>query len=98
MGVHASTASRTIAGKYVETTFGIFPLSYFFKAGTGGKSRTSIKERIQAIVEAEDKAHPFSDDEICAKLKEEGTTISRRTVAKYRAELGVAGCNDRRGF
>ena len=98
LGVHASTASRAIAGKYVETTYGIYPLSYFFKAGAGDKSRTSIKERIQTIIDAENRAEPLSDDAICDMLKAEGTTISRRTVAKYRGELRIAGCNDRKCF
>jgi RNA polymerase sigma-54 factor len=98
LGVHPSTASRAIANKYVETCFGIFPLKYFFKAGSAGKSRTSIKEKVQAIIEREDKRKPFSDDEIAAKLKEQGLTISRRTVAKYRGELNVPGCNERKGF
>jgi RNA polymerase sigma-54 factor len=98
IGVHASTVSRAIAGKYLETNQGIFSFGYFFKAGAGTKSRTSIKQKIQAIVDAEDKGHPLSDDEICSKLKLEQINISRRTVAKYRAELGVPGCNDRKSF
>lgn len=98
IGVHASTVSRAIAGKYLETDQGIFPFDYFFKAGAGDKSRTSIKQKIQAIVDAEDKQKPLSDDDICSMLKLEQISISRRTVAKYRAELGVPGCNDRKGF
>lgn len=98
IGVHASTVSRAIAGKYLETDQGIFPFGYFFKAGAGDKSRTSIKQKIQAIINAEDKKKPLSDDEICSKLKLEQIDISRRTVAKYRAELGIPGCNDRKGF
>ncbi len=98
IGVHASTVSRAIAGKYLETDQGIFPFSYFFKAGAGATSRTSIKQKVQTIIGAEDKQNPLSDDEICAKLKLERINISRRTVAKYRAELGVPGCSDRRGF
>jgi RNA polymerase sigma-54 factor len=98
IGVHASTVSRAIAGKYLETDQGIFPFSYFFKAGAGETSRTSIKQKIQMIVDAEDKKNPLSDDEICTKLKLERISISRRTVAKYRAELGVPGCGDRKGF
>ena len=98
IGVHASTVSRAIAGKYLETDQGIFPFSYFFKAGAGDKSRTSIKQKIRAIVDAEDKQNPLSDDEICSKLKLEQISISRRTVAKYRAELGIPGCSDRKGF
>ena len=98
IGVHASTVSRAIAGKYLETDQGIFPFGYFFKAGSGDKSRTSIKQKIRAIVDAEDKQNPLSDDEICSKLKPEQIKISRRTVAKYRAELGIPGCGDRKGF
>ena len=98
IGVHASTVSRAIAGKYLETDQGIFPFGYFFKAGAGDKSRTSIKQKIRAIINAEDKKNPLSDEEICSKLKLEQIDISRRTVAKYRAELGVPGCNDRKGF
>ena len=98
IGVHASTVSRAIAGKYLETDQGIFPFGYFFKAGAGDKSRTSIKQKIQAIVDSEDKENPLSDDEICSRLKLEQISISRRTVAKYRAELGVPGCSDRKGF
>ncbi|MBM3332422.1 RNA polymerase factor sigma-54 [candidate division WOR-3 bacterium] len=98
IGVHASTVSRAIAGKYLETDQGIFPFGYFFKAGAGDKSRTSIKQKIQAIVNAEDRQKPLSDDEICTMLKTERISISRRTVAKYRAELGVPACNDRKCF
>jgi len=98
IGVHPSTISRAIAGKYLETDHGIFPFSHFFKAGAGGTARTSIKQKIRAVIDAEDKHGPLSDDAICSKLKPEGIRISRRTVAKYRAELGIPGCNDRRGF
>ena len=98
VGVHPSTVSRAIAGKYLETDQGIFPFGYFFKAGAGDKSRTSIKQKIQVMINSEDKQKPLSDDEVCSMLKLERITISRRTVAKYRAELGVPGCNDRKGF
>ncbi|MEO0080055.1 MAG: RNA polymerase factor sigma-54 [candidate division WOR-3 bacterium] len=98
LGVHPSTVSRAIAGKFIETEFGIFPLKHFFKAGTGTTARTSIKEKIHDLIEAEDKKRPYSDEEICARLKEQGIVISRRTVAKYRAELGIPGCNERKAF
>uniref|UniRef100_A0A7C4GHA6 RNA polymerase sigma-54 factor n=1 Tax=candidate division WOR-3 bacterium TaxID=2052148 RepID=A0A7C4GHA6_UNCW3 len=98
LGVHASTASRAIAGKYVETAYGIFPLKHFFRSGSDNISRTSIKERIQAMIDAEDKHNPLTDEEVCARLKEQGITISRRTAAKYRAELGIGGLNERRAF
>ena len=96
LGVHPSTASRATAGKYVETCYGIFPLKHFFKAGSGGKSRASIKERVKQIIEKEDTSRPLSDDEVALLLAEEGTKIARRTVAKYRDELGIPG-RSRRG-
>lgn len=98
LNVNPSTISRATAGKYVETPFGIFPLKHFFKAGASDKSRTSIKQIIKAIIDAEDKSKPLSDDEICARLKERAITVSRRTVAKYRAELRVPGCGQRRSL
>jgi len=98
LGVHPSTASRAIAGKYVETAYGIFPLKHFFRSGSDNVSRTGIKQRIQAIISAEDKQCPLSDDEICAQLRDQGIRISRRTVAKYRAEMGLGGGSERRAF
>ncbi len=95
LGVHPSTASRATAGKYVETSYGIFPLKHFFKAGTGAKSRASIKRKVQLIVENENKAKPLSDDEIGGILAREGIKIARRTVAKYRNELRIPGRNQR---
>jgi RNA polymerase sigma-54 factor len=96
--VHPSTVSRAVAGKYVETDYGIHALKFFFKAGAGDKSRASIKQRIRLIVEAEDGKKPLSDDEIRTRLKQEDIEISRRTVAKYRDELGIPGRNQRRGY
>ncbi len=98
LGVHPATVSRAINGKYLETPFGIFPLKSFFRAGTDGRSRESIKERIQAIIAAEDKRSPLSDEEIVARLKGEGVKLSRRTIAKYRAELGIPSSDERRVF
>jgi RNA polymerase sigma-54 factor len=98
LGVHASTVSRAIAGKYLETTFGIFPYKHFFTVGSGNKARTSIKEKIAQIIERESKTSPLSDDDIVGRLKMDGVSISRRTVAKYRDELGIPGRNERRGF
>lgn len=96
LGVHQATVSRAISGKYVETQFGIFKLRDFFKSGTGGVARSGIKEKIQAMIEREDKRNPLNDEEICLRLAGEGIKISRRTVAKYRAELGILGSEERR--
>lgn len=95
LGVHPSTVSRASANKYVETDYGIFPLKHFFKAGAGDKSRASIKELIRNVIEKESPDDPLSDDQIGARLQEQGVKISRRTVAKYRGELGIPGRNQR---
>lgn len=96
LGVHPSTLSRAIAGKYLETPLGIFPYKHFFAAGTGSTARTSIKEKIAQIIACESKTSPLSDDEIVGRLKLAGIAVSRRTVAKYRGEMGIPGCNERR--
>ncbi|OYD14042.1 RNA polymerase sigma-54 factor [candidate division WOR-3 bacterium JGI_Cruoil_03_51_56] len=98
LGVHPSTASRATAGKYVETCYGVFSLKYFFKAGAGDKSRASIKQKIKRIIENEDKSKPLSDDEIRRILGKEEIKVARRTVAKYRNELGIPGRNHRGRF
>lgn len=96
LGVHPSTISRAIQGKYVETTFGIFPLRFFFVSGTGDVARHSLKDKVKQIIENEDKVTPYSDDEIAELLKKQGTTISRRTVAKYRDEMRIPNCTERK--
>jgi len=95
LNVVPSTVSRAVAGKYVETDFGIFPIKHFFKAGAGDSSRESIKEKVKAIIEGEVKSKPLSDDEICVQLGRESIRIARRTVAKYRNELDIPGRNQR---
>jgi RNA polymerase sigma-54 factor len=98
LGVHPATVSRAISGKYIETPNGIFPLKFFFQSGTEDVSRASIKEKIRAMIEAEDKRSPLSDDEIAVRLKTEGIEISRRTIAKYRSEMGIPGSSERKSF
>ena len=101
--VHETTVSRAIANKYIDTPHGIFPLKYFFTAGyqteTGESvSSRSVKETIQQLVENEDPAKPYSDQAIVDILKEKGFRIARRTVAKYREELGILATNLRREY
>lgn len=96
LGVHPSTISRAIQGKYVETPFGIFPLRFFFVSGTGDVSRHSLKDKVKQIIEKEEKEIPYSDDEIAEILKKHGTKISRRTVAKYRDEMKIPNCSERK--
>ena len=103
LGVHETTVSRAIANKYVETPHGTFELRYFFTSGYQNSegqtvANTSIKEKIAAIIEAEDTSKPYSDQEIVNILQEKGIKIARRTVAKYREELGILATNLRRQY
>jgi RNA polymerase sigma-54 factor len=103
VGVHETTVSRAIANKYIKTPHGIFDFKYFFTPGyqadSGASvSNTSVKEMIADLVAGEDKATPLSDQEIVAKLQEKGIKIARRTVAKYREELGILPSNLRRDY
>ena len=103
VGVHETTVSRAIANKYLKTPHGIFDFKYFFTPGyqaDGGASvsNTSVKEMIADLVAGEDKATPLSDQEIVAKLQDKGIKIARRTVAKYREELGILPSNLRRDY
>lgn len=101
VGVHESTVSRVINGKYVQTPLGVFELKRFFSTGleteTGrAASATSVKEMIREMIESEDPANPLSDSEIAERLAERGIKIARRTVAKYRAELGIPPSSQRK--
>ena len=103
VGVHETTVSRAIANQYIKTPHGIFDFKYFFTPGyqadSGASvSNTSVKEMIADLVAGEDKATPLSDQEIVAKLQEKGIKIARRTVAKYREELGILPSNLRRDY
>jgi RNA polymerase sigma-54 factor len=96
LGIHPSTISRAVQNKYVETPYAILPMRFFFTSGTAGKARHSVKDRIRRVVEEEDKDTPYSDEEIGEILEKEGVKLSRRTVAKYRGEMDIPGCNERR--
>ena len=94
IGVDVSTASRACSDKYVQTQFGIYPLKFFFSEATTNKNgeeitTREIKQRLRALVDGEDKRHPITDDELVEKLHEDGYTIARRTVAKYREKMGI---------
>jgi RNA polymerase sigma-54 factor len=101
IGMHESTVSRATANKYVHTAQGIFELKYFFTSSlnkTDGDevSAESVKDRIRAIVTAEDPRHPLSDQHIAAILAKETVDIARRTVAKYREIMGILPSSKRR--
>ena len=103
VGVHETTVSRAIANKYMKTPHGVFDFKYFFTTGyqadSGASvSNTSVKEMLADLVSIEDKAAPLSDQELVAKLAEKGLTLARRTVAKYREELGILPSNLRRDY
>jgi RNA polymerase sigma-54 factor len=101
VGVHETTVSRAIAGKYVQTPWGVLPIKFFFTSGyqtSGGETlaNTSIKDAIADLVSREDRKAPLSDSDIVKILSERGIDLARRTVAKYRAELKILPSNLRR--
>lgn len=103
VGVHETTVSRALANKYIKTPHGVFDFKYFFTPGYQAESgasvsNTSVKEMIADLIAIEDKASPASDQDLVAKLQEKGITIARRTVAKYREELGILPSNLRRDY
>lgn len=103
VGVHETTVSRAIAGKYIATPRGVFEMKYFFKPGyetdSGDTlSNTSVKQAVAELVKNEDKKKPLSDDKIVQELKESGIKLARRTVAKYRDEIGILPSHLRRTY
>jgi len=103
VGVHETTVSRAVSGKYMATPQGTFEMKYFFTPGyqtaTGESlSNTSVKEAILDLVKREDGNEPLSDSEIVEILSERGIPIARRTVAKYRTELNILPSHMRRKY
>ena len=103
IGMDISTVSRVANGKYVQTDFGVFELKYFFNERIENEdgeeiSTRRIKNRIKEIIEQEDHHKPLSDEKISAMLKKEGFPIARRTVAKYREQLGIPVARLRRSL
>ena len=103
VGVHETTVSRAISGKYMSTPQGVYEMKYFFTPGyqtASGESmsNTSVKEAILDLVKAEDGSAPLSDKEIVEILSKRGIPIARRTVAKYRTELNILPSNMRRKY
>jgi RNA polymerase sigma-54 factor len=101
VGVHETTVSRAISGKYMATPHGVFEMKYFFTPGyktADGESlsNTSVKGEIAELVRNENQRNPLSDKEIVDTLSSRGIPIARRTVAKYRAELNILPSNMRK--
>ena len=103
VGVHETTVSRAVSGKYVQTPQGIFDMKYFFTSGLQtddgvGVSNTSVKDMIGDIFKEENTAKPLSDQEVVKMLKVKGIILARRTVAKYRGELNIMPSNLRKQY
>lgn len=94
-GFDISTISRVVNSKYIETHFGIFPLKYFFSEGLENKegeevSTRELKKVLQECVDGEDKHRPLTDDQLVEEMGKRGYNVARRTIAKYRGQLGIA--------
>ncbi len=101
VGVHESTVSRATSNKYMQTPRGLFPLKFFFSSGISGAggvdySSHSIKTYLRELIESENPGQPLSDQVLAAMLQDQGISISRRTVAKYREELSIPASYKRR--
>jgi RNA polymerase sigma-54 factor len=94
VGVHETTVSRAVAGKFMETPQGLIEMRALFTSGVatsdgGAVASTGVKELIGTMVQDEDPSAPLTDDQIEALLKAKGIKIARRTVAKYRNEMKI---------
>jgi RNA polymerase sigma-54 factor len=103
VGVHETTVSRAISGKYIDTPQGVYEMKFFFTPGYQtadgvNMSNTSVKEAISQLVGQEDGRNPLSDKEIVEILSSRGIPIARRTVAKYRTELNILPSNMRKSY
>ena len=104
LDIHESTVSRGVNGKYMLTPFGLYEFKFFFNAAlekedsSEGASSAGIKRSIREIIDAENKKKPLSDDTISKMLKEKGVSVARRTIAKYREEMGIPSSSRRKEF
>lgn len=103
VGLHESTVSRAIANKYIETPRGLFPLKYFFttsiETNDGGEvSSRQVKHLVKELVDKEDVKRPLSDEALVKLINARGMRIARRTIAKYRKELGILPSHLRKQF
>lgn len=114
LNIHESTVSRAVHQKFLQCTWGTFPLSYFFAKNALRSSSSSIfktageetenttafdiKAALKEIIAGENKKKPYSDRILAEKLKEQGFSISRRTVAKYREEENIPGASGRKEY
>ncbi|MBX7211063.1 MAG: RNA polymerase factor sigma-54 [Verrucomicrobiaceae bacterium] len=103
VGVHETTVSRAIAGKYMATPHGVFELRFFFSHGVKTESgedlsNTSVKNAIAELVKTEPKHKPLSDDKLTKLLDQQGIKVARRTVAKYREAMNILPSHLRKSY
>ena len=104
IGVHESTVSRAVKDKYIQCVWGVFPMHYFFLGAlkSGGDQAQATSDRaktlIREIIAQEDHKKPYSDRVLAEKLTEKGVKISRRTVAKYRENMGIGDASRRKAY
>ena len=110
LGIHVSTVSRAVGGKYMQTPQGIYALKYFFTGGMqteeiggdgggdGSMSILAVQQRVKQLIESEDRHSPLSDDDIMNQLKAEGLQIARRTITKYRKAMRIPSSRQRREY
>lgn len=99
LALHTSTVSRAIAGKYVQTDQGVVALRDFFDGGSDDgdrRGRAAVRQTIAELIAGEDKSMPWSDDDLVAELRRRGIQVARRTVTKYRLELGLGSSFQRK--
>lgn len=94
LGVHVSTVSRTARSKYLQCSYGLFPISFFFSQsasseGTDSFSAVAAQTLLRRLIDGEDRAAPLSDQELCDRMRQAGCAVSRRTVAKYREAMNI---------
>lgn len=103
LDVHESTVSRAVKGKYLQCMYGVFPLGYFFgravpASGGDSVSAQQAKTVLRRLIEGENRKRPLSDQKLSELLAGQGIEISRRTVAKYRDEMGIPSTSGRKEF
>ena len=109
LDIHESTVSRAVSKKYLQCSWGVYPMNFFFsrsvavqesssESGTQSVTAADIKRVLREIIEEENKKKPYSDRLLGEKLAERGISISRRTVAKYREEEGIADASGRKEY
>ncbi|HQL75988.1 MAG TPA: RNA polymerase factor sigma-54 [Phycisphaerae bacterium] len=103
VGVHVATVSRAVAGKYVQTPRGIYPLRMFFSGGTttaAGQDMSwdAVKVKLKELIDNEDKSNPLNDEKLAQELQKQGIDIARRTVAKYRELANIPPMRKRREY